>query len=121
IWKVDTEGEATSDQRLLTQKLLSEDFDSRNSGELGELLKNPDMRVRQKAQFELAKRGSEGAEVFQQNINQQNDQLARVHGIWGITQLARKDSEYAKNLLPLLEDDDPEIRAQAAKWLGDIR
>lgn len=121
IWKLDTESEAAGFQRKLTQKLLSEDFSFRKPGELGELLKNPDMRVRQKAQFELAKRGSDGANVFQKNINQRNNQLARVHAIWGIAQLARKNREYAKILLPLLKDTDPEIRAQAAKWLGDIR
>ena len=121
IWKVDTENEASGVQRQRTQELLSENFSSHKPGELGELLKNPDMRVRQKAQFELAKRGSDGANVFQQNINQRNNQLARVHGIWGTAQLARGDSEYAKVLLPLLKDNDPEIRAQAAKWLGDIR
>ncbi|UJH90423.1 HEAT repeat domain-containing protein [Antarcticibacterium sp. 1MA-6-2] len=121
IWKVDTEAEAASAHRQLTQKLLSEDFSSRKSGELGELLKNPDMRVRQKAQFELAKRGLAGAEVFQQSIKQRDDQLARVHGIWGIAQLARGEGEHGKILLPLLKDSDPEIRAQAAKWLGDIR
>ena len=26
-----------------------------------------------------------------------------------------------QTLLPLLQDSDPEIRAQAAKWLGDIK
>src|SRR5690606_13225158 len=41
--------------------------------------------------------------------------------IWGISQLARKDEQHAATLLPLLQDADPEIRAQAAKWLGDIR
>ncbi len=121
IWKLDTESEAASSERQLTQKLLSEDFRSQKPGELGELLKNPDMRVRQKAQFELAKRGADGANVFQNNIIQRNNQLARVHGIWGIAQLARQDIQYAKVLLPLLKDNDSEIRAQAAKWLGDIR
>jgi quinoprotein glucose dehydrogenase len=79
------------------------------------------MRVRLKAQFELAKRGEKGAQVFQKAIGQTGPQLARVHGIWGLSQLARQDKKQAKLLLPLLQDKDAEIRAQAAKWLGDIR
>src|SRR5690606_11169711 len=53
---------------------------------------------------------------------QREHQLARVHGIWGIGQLARTvHIEHAAALIPLLQDDDPEIRAQAAKMLGDVR
>jgi HEAT repeat protein len=36
-------------------------------------------------------------------------------------QLARQNKKHARLLLPLLQDGDAEIRAQAAKWLGDIR
>lgn len=121
IWKLDDEDGAAWAERQQTQKYLAEDLTKRKDNELGDLLKNPDMRVRQKAQFELAKRGSDGADVFEKSINQTAHQLARVHGIWGISQLARQDKEYAKLLLPLLKDKDPEIRAQAAKWLGDVR
>lgn len=121
IWKLDDKDGAAWPERQLTQKLLAENFSERKDEELGELLKNPDMRVRQKAQFELAKRGADGAEVFEKSIRQTAHQLARVHGIWGISQLAREDQAYAELLLPLLKDQDPEIRAQAAKWLGDVR
>lgn len=121
IWKMDVEGGASSEARLETKRLLAADFRELKPGDLGEILKNPDMRVRQKAQFELAKRGSEGADVFKKYLNQTSDQLARVHSIWGISQLARENAKYATILLPLLNDPDPEIRAQAAKWLGDIR
>jgi len=84
-------------------------------------LKNPDMRVRMKAQFELVKRDAKGHTVFQQYLNQRTNQLARVQSIWGIAQLARSKKAFAKTLVPVLQDADPEIRAQAAKWLGDIR
>lgn len=121
IWKVDDTTGVNQELRQQVKSLLADDFSKYKEAQLGELLSNPDIRVRQKAQFELAKRGSKGADVFQKNINQTADQLARIHGIWGISQLARKDPQYAKILLPLLKDGDPEIRAQAAKWLGDIR
>lgn len=35
--------------------------------------------------------------------------------------MIRQDKQYGQLLLPLLQDSDPEIRAQAAKWLGDVR
>jgi hypothetical protein len=86
---------------------------------LGELLSYGDMRIRQKAQFELVKRGKNGEAVFKQAIEQRKNQLARVHAICGIGQLTETDSNYGKQLIPLLEDVDQEIVVQAAKVLGD--
>lgn len=121
IWKLDDKKDAATAERQLTKTLLAEDFSKRKEADLAGLLKNPDMRVRMKAQFELVKRKEKGAPLFEQALKQTDNQLARVHGIWGLSQLARQDKQYAKALLPLLKDNDPEIRAQAAKWLGDIR
>ncbi len=121
IWKLDDKSQANSAERLLTKTLLAASFTNKSDNELSDLLKNADMRVRQKAQFELVKRGEKGATVFQKNIKQTGHQLARVHGIWGMSQLARQDKKYAKPLVNLLKDKDPEIRAQAAKWLGDVK
>ncbi|MEQ1584453.1 MAG: HEAT repeat domain-containing protein, partial [Cyclobacteriaceae bacterium] len=120
IWKLDVTNPNT-DERKQTQTLLAADFSKYDDEEIGEHLKNPDMRVRQKAQFELATRGDKGLEVFQKYSSQKENQLARVHAIWGISQFARKDLKHAELLLPLLVDSDPEIRAQAAKWIGDVR
>jgi quinoprotein glucose dehydrogenase len=121
IWKLDDADQSFKAVRERTKALLAEDFSQRKDNDLGELLKNEDLRVRRKAQFELAKRGDKGARVFQKIMKQTEHQLARVHAITGMSQLARQDQKYAKTLLPLLKDKDPEIRAQAAKWLGDVR
>lgn len=121
IWKMDVQGGAASEERQRTKALLAADFRPRTAASLGTLLSNPDMRVRQKAQFELARRGAASLPIFQQAIGQKANQLARIHGIWGISQLARQTKTHAKVLLPLLTDSDPEIRAQAARWLGDVR
>lgn len=121
IWKLDDAAGAATAERKETAALLAADFSEKKEQELGDYLSKPDMRVRQKAQFELARRGEEGAKVFENAIGQKAQQLARIHGIWGISQLARKNKKYAEILLPLLEDQDPEIRAQAARWLGDVR
>lgn len=121
VWKLDDKSGAAWADRQRTKTLLADNFTRRTEPDLGTFLANPDMRVRQKAQFELAKRGAKGADVFTAATKQTDNQLARVHGIWGISQLARQDKQYAQLLMPLLQDKDPEIRAQAAKWLGDIR
>lgn len=121
IWKLDDKDGANWAERTLTKKLLAQNFSQTSINELSGYLKNADMRVRQKAQFELVKRGEPGATAFGQLLQQTEYQLARVHSIWGLSQLARKDPKYAQRLMPYLSDKDPEIQAQAAKWLGDIR
>jgi len=120
IWKLDGK-EGMTPERKQVQALLADDFTKYDETKLGEQLKSPDMRVRQKAQFELAKRGDDGMKVFQSAIAQTENQLARVNAIWGISQFARQDKKHAAVLVPLLKDSDPEIRAQAAKWIGDVR
>ncbi|MEP7258519.1 MAG: HEAT repeat domain-containing protein [Flavitalea sp.] len=121
IWKLDDKIGAASPIRHETKSLLAESFSQRDESSLGELLKNSDMRVRQKAQFELVRRGAKGADIFKKILALPVDQLARVNAIWGVSQLARKQKTYAEILLPLLKDKDAEIRSQAAKWLGDTR
>jgi quinoprotein glucose dehydrogenase len=120
IWKLDVNN-PNIEERKQTQDLLAADFSDYDEDKVGEQLKNADMRVRQKAQFELVKRGDKGLAILQTYLSQKENQLARVHAIWGISQFARKDLKHAQLLLPLLSDSDDEIRAQAAKWIGDVR
>ncbi|ULQ52734.1 HEAT repeat domain-containing protein [Flavihumibacter fluvii] len=121
IWKFDDKAGAVMPERKLTRELLAADFKQKKIEQLGEYLGNADMRVRLKAQFELVKRGTKAMPVFQQRLAQKDNQLARVHAIWGISQFSRKEKDQAAILIPYLKDDDDEIRAQVAKWLGDIR
>lgn len=121
IWKLDDKRGGSFAERQQTKILLAADFTKKKDEELVDLLKNADMQVRLKTQFESAKRGAAGEAVFKKALAQTSNQLARVHAIWGLSQMARKEKKYAENLLPLLQDKDPEIRAQAARWLGDIK
>jgi quinoprotein glucose dehydrogenase len=121
IWKLDDKRGAASAERQQTKVLLAADLTKKKADELGSLLKNADRQVRLKAQFELVNRGAAGEEVFKKALAQIESQLARVHAIWGLSQLARKEKKYAQSLVPLLRDNDPEIRAQAARWLGDMK
>lgn len=116
IWKIDAPATSGSDTRADTQQQLAADFSQNTPAQLLELLSHADMRVRLKAQFELVERN---ARTDLQAAFTHDHQLARIHGMWGIGQLARKDAAQAQVLLPLLTDTDAEIRAQAAKLLGD--
>jgi len=121
IWKLDSESSDES-YRILrseTEALLADDFSDTPAAGLRDLLKHPDMRVRKKAQFELSDRSD--TYTLLESIAQRDHQLARVHGIWGVAQIARRSPDAAELLISYLDDDDSEIRAQAAKMLGDVR
>ncbi len=121
IWKMDVEANPNP-LRAETQQLLGVSFKEKANDELGNLLQHADKRVRQKAQFELAKRGQEGYNTLIAAVQQTEHQLARIHGLWGIGQLCRSISiDYAQKLPVFLKDNDPEIVAQTAKLIGDIR
>lgn len=123
VWRLDVTEDKNdlAELRARTKQLMQQDYKNESSEALLELLSYPDMRIRQKAQFELATRKKEGAEIFKQAIAQKENQLARIHAIWGVGQLAAEDKSYGNVLVGLLTDDDPEIVAQAAKVLGDVR
>lgn len=121
VWKLDVT-EQTNDlkaERAETHRLMLLKYEVQSADELLKLLSYGDLRIRQKAQFELAARGDKGAEVFKQAINQQENQMARIHAIWGMGQLIEANKKYATELMPLLSDADAEIVAQAVKILGD--
>ena len=122
IWKMSGKSNDLAAIQKETEQLLQSDFKREKVNSLKEYLSHQDLRVRRKSQFELAKRSSEGGEVFSEILKESSNQLAKVHSIVGLSQLARlEDMKYAELILPSLSDSDPEIRAQAAKWLGDIR
>lgn len=121
IWKLDVSQDKNdlAAIRLETQRLMQLNYAKQTPDLLYSLLFNADMRIRQKAQFELVNRGQAGAALLNKAIEQTANRLARVHGIWGMGQLIRTDKNYAATILPLLQDKDPEIVAQAARILGD--
>ncbi|MEX2380890.1 MAG: PVC-type heme-binding CxxCH protein [Opitutales bacterium] len=104
---------------LQTRDLLGEGMEERSAEELRELLSHADMRVRQEAQFELADRRS--ADTLLDVARNEEHQLARIHAIWGLGQTARHEAAAVRELPELLSDADAEVRAQAAKVLGDSR
>ncbi len=120
IWKLDIPS-SPSQIRDQVKSLLQSDFGEYSNEELSGYLSHDDQRIRQKSQFELVSRGNKGYQALL-NALEQSSQLARIHAIWGIGQYVRmEDLEEASVLIPLLQDNDPEIQTQAAKILGDVR
>jgi HEAT repeat protein len=105
--------------RKEVQQLLVDDFAAKSVADVAALLRHADMRIRQKAQFDLVRRSD--VQPLVAAAKDPADRLARLHGIWGIAQMARRDARHAAELVPLLADADAEVRAQAAKMLGDVR
>lgn len=123
VWKLDVT-QSTNDleqERLETQRLMTHNYEDDDTENLVALLSYPDMRIRQKAQFELAKRTFWGYRAMEKILTADTSQFARIHAIWGIGQIAAEDKNKAEPLLSLLNDSDPEIIAQSVKVLGDLR
>ncbi len=112
---------ATDPRVREVQTILARGMDGRPDEELARLLGHPNMRVRQEAQFALAAKGAAAIATLAGRTKPGNDQLARIHAIWGLGQVGRREPGAFKVLLPLLDDDDAEVRAQTARVLGDAR
>ena len=108
---------------LETKKLLMEGMKNRKSDELRTLLGHADMRVRQLAQFELAARGVAEQDALVEVALKSDKQMARIHAMWTLGQISRtiKSTDKLAALIPVLDDKDDEIRAQAIKVLGEAR
>lgn len=117
ILKLDDKDAIKDSVRGEVQKLIKEGMAKRKPAELAELLGHADQRVRLKAQFELVKRNN--AESLAKIAKEGQPLLARVHAIWGMGQLGRKDSSAMAAIASLLEDKDPEVRAQTARMMSD--
>ncbi len=100
-----------------TKKLFEEGFAHRKVEELVKLLGHPDMRVRQRAQFALVESGALAA--LTRAAEQGKPLERRLHALWGLWQVSRTQPKELQTVAGLLTDADPEMRAQAAKIVGD--
>lgn len=123
VWKIDVAEDKNdlAEERKETERLMTLDYSDQSNDELVALLSYPDMRIRLKAQFELAKSTFWGYRALKNVLVENENQFARIHAIWGIGQIATNDLGKADCLVPLLSDSDEEIIAQALKVLGDVR
>lgn len=112
---------ANRDDLKETAKLIGEDLSKRSVTDLVPLINHPDMRVRQEAQFALVGKGKDGREALISAAHGGPSLIARLHGIWGVGMIARKDPSAIAPLRGLLKEGNAEIRAQVAETLGDLR
>ena len=112
---------ASSPQVQEVKRLLKEGFSQRPPEELIKLLAHADRRVRQEAQFALAEQHQIS---FLAKVATDGDSLlARLHGIWGLGQVGRTGTlgQGEFRLARLLDDAEPEVRAQAAKVAAELK
>ena len=111
----------------LAQSIMSEGFADLSNNELVALLSHADRRVRQEAQFALVKK--EAIDELIEVAKSGENQLTRIHAMWGLGQIARQNKDVTKDdaqsisrtLIELLSDKDAEIRAQACRTLSNRR
>lgn len=119
-------------------KVMRNGLDRADDRQLADWLGHPDMRLRIRAQLELTRRPG-GFALLKEAATKGAGQ-ARYHGIWGLGIIARRgaaaraqveDDDFMsipgsnqrdaalKVLVPLMDDEQPEIRVQVARVLGD--
>ena len=123
VYRLTHEKYANSPEVLANNELLVQDFDDFSSEKLVDLLNSKHQRVRQRAQFALAKK-QENHIFYSLASDSVRPQMQRLHAVWGLSQNAYQ-AENADALLAqiasLKADSDPQIRIQVARALGDHR
>jgi quinoprotein glucose dehydrogenase len=119
IYRVRTPAMANDLALRGTAQLLAGDLKARGEAQLGSLLAHADRRVRQAAQFALVDLGAIAA--LQELAAAPDAALPRLHAIWGLGILGRRDAAALATVPALLDDGDADVRTAAARVLGDAR
>ncbi|MBY0228574.1 MAG: c-type cytochrome [Gemmataceae bacterium] len=118
LWTV-TGKESKSLEAQDAKLILAYGFTKLGGAALGGLLGHVDQRLRLEAHLELASRGKNGRAMLAKVLEVGENQVARLHAIWGLGIQGRKDKAALAPVRKLLEDADAEVRAQACKVLAD--
>ncbi len=111
--------QASQDPRIAeTVQLVQEGMGERSTAELTALLSHADRRVRQRAQFELARR-ADPAPLRELVLDPEAPAFARLHGLWGLGQMGAKALESLGLDLAWADRAEPELLNQAIKLAGD--
>lgn len=123
IYTLEVPGEIDDAEVQENESLLLSDFSRKSIAELTRLLDRDHQHIRQKSQFELAKRGPAGAGALTRSAtNQKGSTFSRIHGVWGLGQMVASEGESVLDpLLGLLSDENDQVRIQSARVLGDHR
>jgi quinoprotein glucose dehydrogenase len=103
------------------EELLESDWSERDLDSLAKDLSHIDQRVRQRSQFELARR-DESDRLISIASNLDRPMLARLHAIWGCEQIARRTPSKLESITAavrgLTGDSVPEVASAAINVLG---
>lgn len=114
---------ADADERAVideVESLFTQGFGGIEDLQLLALLGHRDQRVRLHAQYEIAKREGMVGALTVIASSPKSPRLGRVHAIWTLSMIARRDREAADFIARFLVDDDQQVRSQAVKMLGDL-
>jgi quinoprotein glucose dehydrogenase len=113
----------TADNEALAESasIMKAGFRQRDSQDLRRLLDNRDLRIRQQAQLALARKADAVARFSDAVVSE--NLLTRLHGVWGLGQVAKSANSgpAAVKLTALLADPEEKVRDQAAQALGSAR
>jgi len=126
IYRVEKTDSPDADLAKEVAALLASDFSDQSDEQLQDWMGHADRRVRMKAQFALAAAGK--LRVLEETArDQERPQFARLHAIWGIGQIAEKQPKTQDRVntttvlhAELVNDADPEVRAQVGRVLGEL-
>lgn len=119
LYRFRTPGMANDMALRQTAGLLGTDLAQRPQTQLRALLGHPDRRVRQAAEFALVDQNA--VDLLADVAAHGDTRLARLHAIWGLGVLGRRDGNALAAVPALLRDGDADVRAMAARVLGDAR
>ncbi|MFP6879139.1 MAG: c-type cytochrome [Roseibacillus sp.] len=120
VYTLSSPESVSSEETREVSALFREGFRKRTAQQLYDLMSHADHRVRLRAQIVLADR-PEAVPFFINATRQTESRRLCLHGVWGLWMKARKDRSEAstEQLVELLGHGESEIRAQAARALGE--
>ena len=120
IVKIDVAAPFRHPMRDSTRVLIEQGMALRDLETLVDLLHYPDQRIRMNAQFELVQRQAYEA-LTGVALSNSEPEIARMHALWGLGQLARNEqTPETFPVMSLLSDERPEIRVQALRFINEV-
>ena len=119
IYRFRDPAKSASPQVAEVTRLMKEGFLQRPASELVKLLSHADYRIRLRAQLALSEKNA--VEELKQVALSSELLHARVHGLWGLGQLARQKPDVLTAVMSLASDPQMEVRAQLARICGDAK
>ena len=122
IFSFENSAETAKPETRQVRELFANGIEKLSAEKLAELLRHSDMRVRLRAQFALAEKPA-NRQIFVAATDEKEKITTRLHGVWGLGNLARlkNDRASADALNYLCGDADAKVRGQAIQCLGDLK